>query len=646
MRSSPLVRCTLLFLALLITFGASSAGASAAYADDGVGSKKVVDWGPPKDKPKEWRGLAIGVTSDGNYCIIGEYDGCDLEGEGGELPGTIGICEGADGMASAACSKKEQRKFEEKELAKWQKKATKDATYDKLSAYLEKCVKKDHKPFKLCLHEAPDHVDASLMTWVGGKISEMVSNGLKEAARFIGESVVWLLEMFADAFNSWSTVKLADTGISRMLGISLTLSVVVATFLLIVQFGKVAISQDGGPFATAATGLAKWAAILAVYVTATQVALNWSDEVSTWIINYSFDGGGSGEADAQKAMQKQLGTLFVSLSVGGGGAAVGGGILITGSSVLANAVGVIIVVGILCILAIAALWVEMMMRQVAIMILIVSMPIVLAGQMADSTREWWPKARNALIATILTKPAIVLCFGIGFKAMSDASGIRNVLVGFMTFVVAGFSWPVIARFMTFTSNGEGNSAASGLISSVGSSVSSMFGGYQASPSGAGVVGGGPGYTAALEDDNASVATSGSNSSEAGGFWGKAGTFAKTVGGPLGMGLQFAAMAKDTLESAGQNAAAHAGLGPAASGGRHVVIPPHRSSRPQENEPENSEQEGSDEASSPAPAPSPVTESAPPTAPASAPTPAEPSSIDAGAANWNGPRPTEPDSEGS
>ncbi|MER6684560.1 hypothetical protein [Streptomyces olivaceoviridis] len=649
MRTNAVSRGVFLLLALLLTFGLSGAGAPSAFAEEGDGTGKVVvDYGPPKDPPEAWvkGGQAWGITVDGTYCILGEYDDCNLEA--GETPGTVKTCEGAAGQPDTSCSKKEQQEFENKALADWQKKNKGSANYDKINTFLVKCMK-NHKFFTECQDEAalkypPPATDP--LEWVAGKVSEMASDAMKEAARYIGESVVWLLEMFSNAFDSWSTVNLADTGVSDMLGISLTLSVVLAVFLLIVQFGKVAVSQDGGPFATAATGLVKFGVILAVYVTATQVALTWSDEVSTWIINWSFKGGGSGKADAAEAMQAQLGELFSALTASGGAAA-GGGALITGGSVLANAVGVIIVIGILCIIAIAGLWIEMMLRQAAIMILVATMPIVLAGQMADSTREWWPKARNALIATILAKPAIVMCFGIGFSAATDANGVRNVLVGFVVFVLAGIAWPVLARFFVFTTNGDGNSAAGGIISSVGSSVSSMFGGYQVAPGGAGVVGGGPGYTQALEEDNASVASSGSNATAGAGFWSK-------VERSVGLGLQIAAVGKDTLEPTAQNTAANAGLGPSASGGRHVVIrPAHMADGTQPGATEASEPQEDGGESSPAPPPSPMGESGPPpSAPPQPSTPAtqtmpaaQPPTINAATANWNGPRPTGP-SEGS
>src|SRR5439155_3578506 len=101
----------------------------------------------------------------------------------------------------------------------------------------------------------------------------------------------------------------------------------------------------------------------------------------------------------------------------------------------------------------------------------------------------------------------VICFSIGFSAMTGAEGARNVIVGLIIFIVAAFAWPVIAKFMTFSTNGDGTSAASGMISSLGSGVSSMFGGNQPALSGAGIVGGGGGYTRALEEGKSNTVAS-------------------------------------------------------------------------------------------------------------------------------------------
>ncbi|WP_329492584.1 hypothetical protein OG618_37540 (plasmid) [Kitasatospora sp. NBC_01246] len=560
-RAKRLLRLLTLLLTFLICTGVA---APAAMADD---PSKHASYGPPKEPPKEWSegGLAIGVDKDNHWCIIAEADGCGLEG--GELPGTVTPCsEQSDG-----CTPEQRKEYELKQLAKWEASADHGAeNYAKLSKYLSECVNKGDT-FTQCMSFGiglyPPPVSGPT-DWIAGKISKMAANAMKEAAGAIGEGVVWLLQQFADAFNSASTIDLGKTGIGQVTGIMTVLSVLVATFLALVQFAKVAISQQGAPLVTVLTGLGKYAVVLAVYASAAQAILYWIDAVSVWIINFSFQGGGAGDQDAAAAMKQQLGTLFSSLVSGGGGAAAGGAALVTGGGVLSQAVGVVIVVGILCILIIGALWIEVLLRQAGIMIIMATLPVAVAGQLSDETAEWWPKARRAFTALALAKLAMVTCFAIGFGAMGHAEGVQNVIVGLVVFLLAAAAWPVLARFITSVEAGGGNSVASGVISSVGSSVSAAFGGFSgAAVAGAGAVGGGSGYTKALEEDNSTSSGSGSNSGGGGGFW-------RGVGGGVGLGLQAASAGFSTLEGGMANMSAHANLGPAANGGG-TVVPPRR-----------------------------------------------------------------------
>ncbi|MFE3557854.1 hypothetical protein ACFXKW_23740 [Streptomyces sp. NPDC059193] len=551
----------------------------AVAADD---PKYHASVGPPDPVPEDWDGQqwSIGLDTRGKYCLvdqIGDYKICHLPGpDDPPFPGRTKPCEGADGTGAAECNPEQQKEAEVRRLEQWRKdfpdKQWKN--YEQLNQFLTDCVVRDGRPFSVCQKEGeakyPPPVKGP-MDWVAGKFSEFASNALKEAASYIGKSVVWLLSEFATLFNENSSIDLNDTGIAKFTLMMTSLSAVLAVFLLLIQFGKVAVSHNGGPAATALIGLAKWAVISSVYLVVAQTALEWSDAVSTWIINKTFEGGGSGEGAATKAMQQQLGTLFGGLITGGGGAATAGGALIAGETVTASAVGVVIVVGIVCILVIAALWVEILMRQVGIMLIIATMPITLAGQLSDTTAEWWPKARNAFISLVLMKPAIVACFSIGFFAMSEGKGVQNMLVGFVMFLAAALCWPALAKFMTFTTNGSGASMASGWMSSIGSSASSSSGGYRPDPGGAGAVGGGSGYTKALETENTTgqAAPSPAGKSAAGRFGGRA----------LGMaafGLQVVAAGKDSLESGLGSTAAHAGLDQGGGGGgRHVVIAPRR-----------------------------------------------------------------------
>jgi hypothetical protein len=546
---------------------------------------------PPDPIPEKYqeRGDTVGInTKTGEYCAVDFDINCRYP-EPCELPGTVCPGEGSH-------DPKEARQFEIDELNRWLKKSdTNHPDFPKIKKYLTKCVKTDKKSFQQCKEEAAWKWPGDPYTpldWVGDKIADWAGGALEKAAGALGTSVVWLIEQFAGAFNSISTIDLAKTGIGPVMGVMTGISILLATFLLLIQFAKLGISQKGAPLVTAITGLAKWAVILAVYVTATQVALDWSDTFSTAMINYTLTGEGGetvSEGDltntdtATKAMKEQLGTMFAGLVSGGGGAAAGVG-LITGSGVAPAATGFVIVISVLAIVAVGALWLEMLVRQASIMILVTVMPIALAGQMSDATTEWWPKARNALIALILVKPVIVLCFSIGASAMGNAKGIRNVFVGLIIFILASFAWPALAKFMTFTTVGAGNSTASGMLSSIGSSISSAFGGQNPALSGAGAVGGGSGFTQAA-DSGADSGAGGSGGGGAsggsgggGGFWSKpmmgrkSGSFMSKVGGTVGVGLQLAAVGKDMLESTAGNMAAHAGLDHAHQGGRHVVVP--------------------------------------------------------------------------
>ncbi|MGW7260537.1 hypothetical protein [Streptomyces sp. NPDC054834] len=586
-----------LVVVLAVLLGCVGSGLSSApmarAADD---PKYHLGYGPDSGKvcPVDFTGGGTcGIDKQGNYCdldAIGDPNICRPP-EAGEIPGTSETCEG--GPVQSGCSEKESHKVETEKLKKWRKSAIaavqrgdlSRSDYDTLNDFMTKCVDKG-QTFADCQTLATKEYGAigtSFSKWIGKKLSQVARDALEEAAQYIGNAVVWLLQQFADLFSKTSVINLNSTGISQPMGIATALSIVLAVFLLLLQFGKVSISHQGAPAATALSGLAKWAVISSAYWTVTTTTLQLSDSLSNWIISYSFAGGGKIHGSPADAMKAQFGKMFGGLIFGGGGSSTAAGALITGDGMAASAVGVVIVIGIICILAIGALWVEMLLRQAGIMIIVSTMPIVLVGQMSDATKDWWPKARDALLALILMKPMITFCFAIGFFAIEQGSGVQNMLVGLVIFLMACFCWPAIAKFMTFSSLGAGAATAGGLISSLGSSAASMGGGYRPQLGGAGAVGGGPAYTRALERDNAQTQASGTNAQGGGGFWtneslkarlkGPGGRLGTRVAGPLGLGLQVMAMGKDTLESGMANTAAHAGLDSASPGGRHVVIPP-------------------------------------------------------------------------
>lgn len=546
--------------AALLLFACLPAPNAAAAKPTTVPSVK-----PPAPIPDDIASGQPGVDEEtGHYCTQDDPDPKKAARcrplKPGEVGGTVEPGEGGG-------SEEERHAYEVAQLKKWRKKAdTKDSDYKGLNAFLQKCVvdepeKKGNGLFRECLQRGkdkyPGYGHQTAGEWISGKISEAAAKGLDEAAAKSADATVWLLQKFAGLFDRLSTIDLTTSGIGPALSLTTGLSLLVACFLLLIQWGKLAISMKGEALATIVIGLPKWAAISAVYVTATMTALTASDRISTWLIRRTIGPGAPADA-----MRKSLEGMFSGLV----GNSSGGGLITVGATV-AGAVA-IIAICLVCILAIGALWLEMLMREAGILLLIVVMPIVVAGQLADAGREWWPRARNALIALVLMKVVIVLAFGIGATITAGSTGISNVMVGLMIFLLAAVSWPALARFMVFTSVGEGSSAASGGISTAGSSASSSAGGMQSLPSGAGAVSGGAGYTKAAESENSSGAASSKGGT---GFAGKARAGTRAVGALARVGAQAGAIAKDTAESAAQNAAAHAGLGQGTPGGRHAFV---------------------------------------------------------------------------
>ncbi|MCC8338939.1 hypothetical protein LMJ38_23760 [Streptomyces sp. R1] len=476
---------------------------TAAHAAPGDTPSPHASYGPDSGRapPSSWQASQVGVDTEGNYCQLFTADGCRPLAAG-ERTGSGEECPAATSQATT-CLEGDREAAERTKLESWRDKTAPASAGDrKLDAFLASCI--DHgETFQSCYAKGtekfPQSADRSTR-WVAGKVSESASDALQETAGYIGNAVVWLLEEFSEVFGISSAIDLNSPGVSNVAGVAGALSAVVATFLLLVQFGRVSLSRQGGPAAAAAVGLAKWAVISSVYFVVIQTALTWSDAVSTWIVNYTFPGDGSGRKDAADAMREQLGQMFSGLTTG---APNGQGSLTKGDAVNPPAVGVVIVVGIVCILVIGALWVQLLMRQAAVLVLVATMPVVLAGQVSDATRTWWPRARDALVVLILLKPTILVVFSIGLFAMRPSSGVQNMIVGLVVFLMACAVWPVLARTLTPRRWDAAAQLTSGLLGAFGAG-----GGFAHQPqaTGAGTVGGGSAYTRALERESAPSAS--------------------------------------------------------------------------------------------------------------------------------------------
>lgn len=96
-----------------------------------------------------------------------------------------------------------------------------------------------------------------------------------------------------------------------------------------------------------------------------------------------------------------------------------------------------------------ALWVEMLIRQIAVYVVVAMLPVVFAGMVWPARRVWAIRAVEVLVALILAKVAIVAVLALGGAALahSGAGGISRLLAGLALVVLGAFSPWLLLRLI-------------------------------------------------------------------------------------------------------------------------------------------------------------------------------------------------------
>ena len=291
------------------------------------------------------------------------------------------------------------------------------------------------------------------VTGLPGKVAGAVASGAESAVNGAVSDVAssaWdsICHSFADAFTSvlkwfggvFASMPDPDLGSIRgVYAISLTLGMIVAMFLLVMQAGSVMWTRSGAPLAQALTGLPKAALASLLTLAVSGQIMTASDDVAKWIVSSS---GSSLDGFSQRL------TVLLAL-----GAPTGPAI----PSVL------LLLFGLIGIGLVLVLWSELVLRNAVFCVLMATAPIAAAGQIGSATTEWWRKLVKAGVQLAMVKPVIALVFVIGFDTAGNATGITGVISGMAVLFMAVFAWPAIGRFFTFTSVSMGGAMGAGAL---------------------------------------------------------------------------------------------------------------------------------------------------------------------------------------
>ncbi|HZU46461.1 MAG TPA: hypothetical protein VFA16_04270, partial [Mycobacterium sp.] len=282
---------------------------------------------------------------------------------------------------------------------------------------------------------------------VGGVVGDAASSAWQSICHSFADAFTQVLQWFGGVFASMPDPDLGS--IRGVYAVTLTLGMIVALLLLVMQAGAVLWSRSGAPLAHAVSGAAKAALASLLTLAVAAQLMKASDQLAAWITTAS---GTSMDGFSQRL------TALLALSA-------------TSSTTIPYVL--LLMFGLLGIVLVLLLWFELVLRNTVFCVLVATAPIAAAGQIGSATGEWWRKLVKAGVQLAILKPVIALVFVLGFDTAGNASGITGLVSGMAVLFMAVFAWPAIARFFTFTSAAMGGAMGLGaLVGAVANRTSS------------------------------------------------------------------------------------------------------------------------------------------------------------------------------
>ena len=123
------------------------------------------------------------------------------------------------------------------------------------------------------------------------------------------------------------------------------------------------------------------------------------------------------------------------------------GVVIGGLTALTESPFLAFLVGLFTIAGAFALWIELLMREAAVYVIVLMLPLAFAAMVWPARRIWAIRAVELLVALILSKFAIVAVLSLGGAAISasaDHGSITGVMAGAVLITLAAFSpWALL-----------------------------------------------------------------------------------------------------------------------------------------------------------------------------------------------------------
>ena len=279
------------------------------------------------------------------------------------------------------------------------------------------------------------HVGGAVKTVVGGAVQTVVRDAagtlVSTATTAIGLAAigVWVvggaqgvLHDTAAALGATTSPELRSTWFSATYWRMAAIAAVLTLPFLFAAAVQALIRSDLGLLVRAAFGYLPLAMLaIAIVTPLTMLLLAASDQMSSWI--------SSAAGNASADFLTRAGDAVIGLTA------------LTGSPFLA------FLIGLFMIGAAFALWVELLLREAAVYVIVLMLPLAFAALVWPTRRIWAVRAVEILVALILSKFAIVAVLSLGGAALDAGAGhggITQLMSGAVLILLAAFSpWALL-----------------------------------------------------------------------------------------------------------------------------------------------------------------------------------------------------------
>lgn len=261
---------------------------------------------------------------------------------------------------------------------------------------------------------------------VGKAVTAITSSGAGKGAIGLAALVTWVtvgaksaLNATAGVIKKTTTPQLRSTWFSGMYWRMTAIAALLTLPFLFAAAGQAIVRSDLALLSRSALGYLPLS-LLAVSIAApvTMLLLTATDQLSTVV----------------SAAAGRAGSRFLTFT----------GQQVATLDPLGHAAFLKFLIALLASAAAVVLWIEMLMREAAVYIVVLMLPLAFAAMVWPARRVWATRIAELLVALIVAKFVIVAILALGGAALGPAGGTTGLLIGLVLVTLAAFSpWALL-----------------------------------------------------------------------------------------------------------------------------------------------------------------------------------------------------------